>query len=219
MASVLQHHTSIILPIISIIYTYVLCCKALIRIIIIIKVILIIEFDSLGFLQLHEWFWNHWKFWSLDFSGLYQNQASPLYKAICQPTLSQCWSIVRPAVTMAKKCILLSFLGRNKVAKIVNDDHSNISLLREEFKKLFSCESMKSSKIQFHRYSEEWQEYIELQEDEISRNKDKLNVTVSSISSPSTPEVSVTVYGFPNNHYMLPCHAFQISFQIVPCFP
>ena len=97
------------------------------------------------------------------------------------------------AKTMAKKSILLSYSGRNKVAKIPREDRNNISFLREEFKTLYSAKSVETQAIQFHRYDEDWQEYIELEDDDIVRDKEKLNVKIVPMLAPfmSTEKVSV----------------------------
>lgn len=81
------------------------------------------------------------------------------------------------------KSILVSYLERNKVLKIPSSKERGVDLklLENEFIKYFNFESNVHLVLSFHRYDEEWQDYIELDQDCTLMNKEKLKVIVSPL--------------------------------------
>ena len=78
------------------------------------------------------------------------------------------------------KTVLLSYLERNKVFQIPDEKNdTDLTFLEKGFRKTFSYASNVSLTVTFQRYDEAWGEYIELSEDDIIRNKDKLKVVVT----------------------------------------
>ena len=80
------------------------------------------------------------------------------------------------------KSVLVSFLDRNKVVKCrIESDNGDIPNLKKEFRKHFSFEKHVAVDITLKRFDEEWQEYIDLNDDEVIQHKEKLKVVVTSV--------------------------------------
>ena len=78
------------------------------------------------------------------------------------------------------KTVLLSYLERNRVVKIPNGEKSSdLAFLEKEFRKLFLYEDNISISVSFHRFSADWEDYVELEGDESINDKDKLKVVVT----------------------------------------
>ena len=81
---------------------------------------------------------------------------------------------------MLTKPVLLSNSERNKIVKIPQDkEMSDIEYLENEFRKCFSYEGNVSIAVSFHKFSLEWDDYIELDHDGLVNDKDKLKVVVT----------------------------------------
>ena len=81
---------------------------------------------------------------------------------------------------MSTKTVLLSHSERNKIVKIPLDKEvSDIEYLEKEFRKFFSYEGNVSIAVSFHKFSLEWEDYIELDRDESVNDKEKLKVVVT----------------------------------------
>ena len=87
--------------------------------------------------------------------------------------------VLQEQITM--KTVLLSYLERNKVAHIPGDLKacSDLSYLDQEFRKLFLFEGNVSIHLSFQKFSPLWGDFVELEENEILNDKDKLKVIVS----------------------------------------
>ena len=75
--------------------------------------------------------------------------------------------------------------------------------LREEVKRLFPSPNMESAEIYFQKFDEEWGDYVEVEEDAVVTNRDKLTVTINFITSSSAGMVCV-IYGFLHDQLLLP---------------
>ena len=81
---------------------------------------------------------------------------------------------------MSTKTVLLSHSERNKIIKIPQDkEMSNIKYLENDFHKCFSYEGNVFIAVSFHKFSLEWDDYIEPDRDELVNDKDKLKVVVT----------------------------------------
>ena len=109
-----------------------------------------------------------------------------LHVATCTYTCFVCvsvessWLIFLKLFKMSTKNVLLSHSERNKVVKIPQDKElSDIEYLENEFRKCFAYEGNVSIAVSFHRYSPGWDDYVELDRDEIVNDKEKLKVVVT----------------------------------------
>ena len=81
---------------------------------------------------------------------------------------------------MSTKTIPLSHSERNKIVKIPQDkETSDIEYLENEFRKFFSYEGNVSIMVSFHKFNLDWDDYIELDCNELVNDKDKLKVVVT----------------------------------------
>lgn len=71
---------------------------------------------------------------------------------------------------MSSKTILLSYLERNRVVKVPHTSSSDVHYLETEFRRLFQFGSNDHVIITFHRYDDEWQEYIDFEEDAVMKS-------------------------------------------------
>lgn len=79
------------------------------------------------------------------------------------------------------KSILVSFLERNKVIRCPADsEEGDVSFLKREFRKQLSFEKHVAIDVTFQRFDSEWEEYVDLDDDETVSNKEKLKVVVTS---------------------------------------
>ena len=81
---------------------------------------------------------------------------------------------------MSTKTVLLSHSERNKIVKIPQDKEiSDIKYLENEFHKFFSYQGNVSITVSFLKFNLDWDDYIELDHDELVNDKDKLKVVVT----------------------------------------
>ena len=91
---------------------------------------------------------------------------------------------------MTSKSVLVSYLERKRVLKIPDEKTAtDVEFLREKFRKEFNLES--NVNIIFQRFDDEWSENIDLDDEAIINNKDKLTAMVVPILN--TTKVSVLV--------------------------
>ena len=92
---------------------------------------------------------------------------------------------------MPVKVVLVSYLESSKTFKIPGDqDGSELEYLTEEFMKAFSFESNVNLKVSFQRFSPEWDQYVDLEEEDKLRNKDKLKAIVIPSLRDAAPSVT-----------------------------
>ena len=73
---------------------------------------------------------------------------------------------------MSTKTVLLSHSERNKIVKIPQDKEiSDIEYLENEFRKFFSYEGNVSIMVSFHKFNLDWDDYIELDRDELVNDR------------------------------------------------
>ena len=89
------------------------------------------------------------------------------------------------------KCVLLTHLDHNKVVKIPEEkDETDIAYLKSQFRRLFSYENHVVIDLTFQRYDPDWETYIDLDDDEVVENKEKLKVIVTPTSGGTSEKVS-----------------------------
>ena len=94
-----------------------------------------------------------------------------------------------------KKSVLISYLERNKKVEIPSSKPScmtDIAYLESIFKSLFSFESNVNLCITFQRYDRDWDEFVDLETNDLVNDKDKLKAIVSPILGQPTSSVSVS---------------------------
>ena len=92
---------------------------------------------------------------------------------------------------MPVKVVLVSYLESSKTFKIPGDqDGRELEYLTEEFMKAFSFESNVNLKVSFQRFSPEWDQYVDLEEEDKLRNKDKLKAIVIPSLRDAAPSVT-----------------------------
>ena len=73
-------------------------------------------------------------------------------------------------------------------------NESDLQFLESQFRTLFAYHSNVSITITFHKFNVEWEDYIELTDDDAIENKDKLKVVVTPrIVTPGTASQSDVV--------------------------
>lgn len=77
------------------------------------------------------------------------------------------------------KCVLITYLDRNKVVKLPESSECDVEALKKEFVWQFNFDNSASHTISFHRYDDDWQEYIELDVGCTVNDKEKLKVIVT----------------------------------------
>ena len=83
---------------------------------------------------------------------------------------------------MTTKSVLLSYLERNKVITIpVVKEGSDVQFIRSRFIQLFSFEKNVGLCLSFQKFDDEWQEYVELDDTEDVKNKEKIKVVVMPV--------------------------------------
>ena len=95
---------------------------------------------------------------------------------------------------MSLKNILLSYLERNIFVKVPqNLQSSEIQYLEKEFRKLFHFGTNVHMTVIFQRYDTDWNEYIDLDEEAVLNEKDKLKVIVTPTITTPSPSSAATV--------------------------
>ena len=87
------------------------------------------------------------------------------------------------------RAILLLYCDRSKIIKIPDYNPENhLTYLEREFRKLFLFEGNVAIHVSFQKFCPKWEEYVELDEDEVLDPKDKLKVVVTSriVTPPSS---------------------------------
>lgn len=86
------------------------------------------------------------------------------------------------------KVVLISYLERNKKVTIPGESTvGDLEYLREEFLKNFNFDRNVKLQITFQQFDPEWNEYVDLEDDAVVCNKDKLKVVVTPCLSDSLP--------------------------------
>ena len=81
---------------------------------------------------------------------------------------------------MGDKVVLVQYLDRNKRINIPRlKEETDIEFLQSEFRKSFNLSGNVSIVISFQRYDPEWEEYVEIENYEDVKNKEKLKVVVA----------------------------------------
>ena len=82
--------------------------------------------------------------------------------------------------------MLISYMERNKVFKIPLNDSvkPDVRFLEEEFRQEFQMGSHVC--ITFQKYDLEWEEYVDIEDFDVVKNKEKLKVVVNNPPSPSS---------------------------------
>ena len=78
------------------------------------------------------------------------------------------------------RLVLLQYLDRNKPVSIPKETDNDIALLTKHFFKNFNFTKNVGLTVTFQRFDEEWDEYVDLDEDAVIQHKEKLKVIVSS---------------------------------------
>lgn len=100
------------------------------------------------------------------------------------------------------KMVLVSYLDRNKVISIPADiEEGSVKYVIQELKKSFNLENSGNMVVVLQRYDPLWEMNIDLEEDDLLANKDKLKVVMipvsheaSKFSEPVTPVPNTKVY-------------------------
>ena len=83
-------------------------------------------------------------------------------------------------MSSGKKTVLVSYLERNKVIRIPESKKENdIDYLAKEFKKVFAFDRNVNILLTFQKFDQDWNEYIDLDDDSVLCNKDKIKAVVS----------------------------------------
>ena len=113
------------------------------------------------------------------------------------------------------KAVLLSFLDRNKVVKIPEGiDGSELDYIRKQCKTLFSFQQQVSIKITLQRFSEDWNEFVNLEEGDTLKDKEKLKIVITPhLQTPDASECDhkVNLYFIYNNLYII---LVMINFEV-----
>ena len=64
--------------------------------------------------------------------------------------------------------VLLSYLDRNKPVIVPQDTESDISFLRKQFLRSFNYSKNVRLVVTFQRFDNEWNEYVDLEEDGVT---------------------------------------------------
>jgi len=78
------------------------------------------------------------------------------------------------------KVVLVSYLERNKVIKIPEEENEELSYLKKSFFEAFEIENGTVS-VSFQYYSTEWDEYVELEPFDTIENKGKYKVVTTPL--------------------------------------
>ena len=94
------------------------------------------------------------------------------------------------------KCVLLSYLERNKVIKVpIQKQESDLQYLRKEFIKSFSFEKTVGISFSFQKFDSEWGEFVEIDEDAELADKEKIKVVViATLGTPGTSTNEEVIY-------------------------
>lgn len=81
------------------------------------------------------------------------------------------------------KSVLVSHLERRVVFKVPSDqkDIHDVEFVAQEFRKKFSYGSNVHVSITFQRFNSLWGEHIDLEEDDVINDKDKLTAVITPI--------------------------------------
>ena len=107
---------------------------------------------------------------------------------------------------MTTRAILITYLDRKKLLKF--PDGEGLDFLAQEFKKVFSINV--NLKVHFQRFNSEFDEYVELEEEDVLHHKDKLIAITSTDSSASTPTMQVVA-----EHSFESSETFDVSISIL----
>ncbi len=72
--------------------------------------------------------------------------------------------------------VLLSYIDRNKPVVLPPETSGDIHFLTKKFLEFFNYPTNVKLSITFQRYDDEWKDYVDLDENEIVVDKDKLCV-------------------------------------------
>ena len=82
-------------------------------------------------------------------------------------------------MSSGKKTVLVSYLERNKVIRIPESKKENdIDYLAKEFKKAFAFGRNVNILLTFQKFDQDWNEYIDLDDDSVLCNKDNIKAVV-----------------------------------------
>ena len=81
---------------------------------------------------------------------------------------------------MARK-VLLSYMDRNKPICIPDHVEESVSFLKQEFMKNFNFSSNVKLNIVLQKFDEEWDAFVDLEDDAVIAHKEKLKVVVTPL--------------------------------------
>ena len=94
------------------------------------------------------------------------------------------WLFQIDNMAASKTSVLISYLERNKKVDIPSDKEENdLSYLATVCKKSFAFGSNVNIDITFQKYDEEWDSFIDLEDDYVASHRDKLKMIVTPILS------------------------------------
>ena len=82
---------------------------------------------------------------------------------------------------MAEKQVLVSYLERKKVFTLSTTVPNQLELLKDKFRKEFQCQHNVNLDISFQRFDPDWDDYVDLDEDSVLQEKEKLKAVVTPI--------------------------------------
>ena len=94
--------------------------------------------------------------------------------------------------TRMSKTVLLSYMERNKVIK-VPEGVRDVAYLDSEFRRSFSFGGNVHVKVVFQKFDNEWNEFIDLEDDAVLDKKEKLKVVVTPLLITPSPTVDTEV--------------------------
>lgn len=81
---------------------------------------------------------------------------------------------------MASKRVLLTYLERNKIIAIPDEtEEGDVNYAKKEFQRAFSFEGHATVILQ--KFDQEWDTYIDLEDDDALVDRDKIKVVVMSV--------------------------------------
>ena len=96
------------------------------------------------------------------------------------------------------RTILVSYLDNNKRIVLPSEkSEGDLSYLKDQFLTQFKFERNVTLKVTFQRFDSEWNEYVDLDDTEEIRHKDKLKAVVTPLISCNTdqfPHLTVARY-------------------------
>ena len=82
---------------------------------------------------------------------------------------------------MAEKQVLVSYLERKKVFTLSTTVPNQLELLKDKFRKEFQFQHNVNLDISFQRFDPGWDDYVDLDEDSVLQEKEKLKAVVTPI--------------------------------------